>query len=460
MLAKRLAKHRLVFSGGLLATTLAHRAAAAAVPHPLIVATINAASAFAAVPTAATAGLVSAPVAVLTEGVLRAMFLTKLKIASVVLVVASLCGTAGLLTLHAGGDQALASPPASGAIDDAGFLVQKKPVIDAANSGATDVRGALKSLDIKKGLITLTVPAKVKGQPGEDKTFSLAKDVKVAVDDGRGMKSINYRAGALADLKEGTEILAAMSADQKEVVAIRAQGAAVAGVLKAVDVEKNTITITFRKKTPDDQDHTYIVAKDAKIVVDGKAGRFTELAAEALVTLKLSGDQKQVGMIVMEGPTVQGLLKAVDLVKGAITLTITKKGDPTGDDVVYAVAKDAKIFAYGKETGLKDLPMGGVLDVKLRSDRKMVGAIQAQTASVRGLVKAVDAGKNTVTVLVSSKTQPAEEKTFNVAKDAPIGLAGGKTGMLAELEKDRQVTLWLSNDQKQVVSISAGKASK
>ena len=55
------------------------------------------------------------------------------------------------------------------------------------------------------------------------------------------------------------------------------------------------------------------------------------------------------------------------------------------------------------------------------------------------------------------KWQPAEEKTFSLVKEAPIEIAAGKFGKLTDLEKDRTITLWLSLDQKAVVSVSTVK---
>jgi RNA polymerase sigma factor (sigma-70 family) len=78
MLAKRLARHGLGVSAGSLAGVLAQNATAA-VPTAVVLGTIKTASLVAA--GQATAGIVSAKVVALTEGVLRAMLLTKLKTA-------------------------------------------------------------------------------------------------------------------------------------------------------------------------------------------------------------------------------------------------------------------------------------------------------------------------------------------------------------------------------------------
>jgi RNA polymerase sigma factor (sigma-70 family) len=93
MLAKRLARHGLAVSGGTLAGVLLQSAASASVPTSVISSTIEAARLFAA-GQAAAASVISVKVAALTEGVLKAMLLTKLKTVLTVLLAVSLIGTA------------------------------------------------------------------------------------------------------------------------------------------------------------------------------------------------------------------------------------------------------------------------------------------------------------------------------------------------------------------------------
>jgi RNA polymerase sigma factor (sigma-70 family) len=95
MLAKRLARHGLAVSGGALGTLLSQCGVGAA-PPTVVSMTIKTATLVAAGKTVA-AGAVSAKVAALTEGVMKAMFLSKLKALMAVLVLAGgLGGTAGL----------------------------------------------------------------------------------------------------------------------------------------------------------------------------------------------------------------------------------------------------------------------------------------------------------------------------------------------------------------------------
>src|SRR5262249_30609313 len=88
LLAKRLARHGLAMPGGAVAAALSHSAASACVPAPLLRSTIQAATLVAA--NHAAAEVVSASVAALTEGVLKTIFLSRVKIATAVVLVVGL----------------------------------------------------------------------------------------------------------------------------------------------------------------------------------------------------------------------------------------------------------------------------------------------------------------------------------------------------------------------------------
>jgi RNA polymerase sigma factor (sigma-70 family) len=103
-LAQRLTRRGVTLSAGALATVLVEHATAS-VPPALGSAIVQAASLSGAAPALA-AGLISARVAALTEGVIKAMFLTPLKVFTAVLLVLGLVALAGLLN----GIQAVESP--------------------------------------------------------------------------------------------------------------------------------------------------------------------------------------------------------------------------------------------------------------------------------------------------------------------------------------------------------------
>jgi RNA polymerase sigma-70 factor (ECF subfamily) len=112
LLARRLARHGLPLSGGVLTALLAENAASAGVPVALVAATGTAAAALA--DGSAAAGVVSARVAILTTGVLQAMMRGKLRIvmAGTLLAVVAL-GVAGALLHRAWAERAAA--PGEGA---------------------------------------------------------------------------------------------------------------------------------------------------------------------------------------------------------------------------------------------------------------------------------------------------------------------------------------------------------
>jgi RNA polymerase sigma factor (sigma-70 family) len=97
LLAKRLARHGFAVAGGALAAALSPGAASACVPSPLVASTVKAATLLAA-GQAASAGLIPAQVAALTEGVLKTMLLTRLKMAMAVLLLAGILA-GGVATL-------------------------------------------------------------------------------------------------------------------------------------------------------------------------------------------------------------------------------------------------------------------------------------------------------------------------------------------------------------------------
>ena len=113
LLAKRLTRHGLSVSGAALAAALSQGEASASVPDSAVSSTIKVATLLAA--GQAAAGVVSAPVIALTEGVLKTMLLTKLKIASLVLALALCCGVG----LHLYGAQAAQPTPSPAAATSA-----------------------------------------------------------------------------------------------------------------------------------------------------------------------------------------------------------------------------------------------------------------------------------------------------------------------------------------------------
>jgi RNA polymerase sigma factor (sigma-70 family) len=113
LLAARLSQRGLVLSAAALAAALGHGVAFASVPAALVGSTMRAAASFAAGPAAAG---VPAKVAALAEGVLRAMLLSKLKVAATVVLLAALA----VLAVGSFAGPPAAAPPQAGAGKPAG----------------------------------------------------------------------------------------------------------------------------------------------------------------------------------------------------------------------------------------------------------------------------------------------------------------------------------------------------
>jgi RNA polymerase sigma factor (sigma-70 family) len=119
-LANRLARSGVLLSGAVVGTAPVQGMTSARVPASLVVSTVQAATAVAA-GHAATAGMISTEVVALTEGVVKAMRMTKLRtLTAAVLVVTLLGGGGGLLTYRTLGAERQPGPLAAGPDKQAG----------------------------------------------------------------------------------------------------------------------------------------------------------------------------------------------------------------------------------------------------------------------------------------------------------------------------------------------------
>jgi RNA polymerase sigma-70 factor (ECF subfamily) len=161
-LADRMARRGVVLSTGALTAALAE-AAASSVPPPLVTATVRGAVAWAAGPAAT--GAISTAVMTLTQGVLKTMFVTKLKFAAAaVLPLAAL--TAALLA-GAPGDGPK-KPATEGTLRAVAADAPKKPEVKA------EAKGAAKAVADAPPVVVKTVP-----QAGSDDVDLGLKEVRV-----------------------------------------------------------------------------------------------------------------------------------------------------------------------------------------------------------------------------------------------------------------------------------------
>jgi RNA polymerase sigma factor (sigma-70 family) len=440
-LARRLARHRVALSAGALAALLTRQAAA--VPAPLVMSTVKAATRLAA--GEAAAGVISAQVAALAEGVIKAMWITKLKIATALLLAAAVVGWGvGLLT-----QPALADKPAKVKKEgDRGKGDTGKGKKTAQKADPSIVHGVVKAVDTAQNTITIHLLDK---KQKVAKTFALAKEVQIFLEEGR-----KGQQGKLTDLAEGTGVTLKLSEDGKTVTAIAGRGPNVQGAVKAVDAGRHTITVAgkFGEKT-------YALGKDVRISrpsgKKGEQGQLADLVEGAPVSLQLSVNRQTVLAIAIHHPTLFAMVQAVDA--GKNTVTILTKSKEGAEEKTLPLGKEARIVLpdpKGGEGRLKDLAKGTSVTLNLSLDRQTIVAIFVHHPSLFGAVKAVDAGKNTLTV-TTKESGGLVTKTLTLAKGARIVLADPgdeKEGKLADLAEGTSVNVRLSLDRKTALEVT------
>ena len=209
MLAKRLTQRGVALSGGALAAVLSQKVAAAGVPSSVVSSTIKAASLFAA--GQVTAGIVSAKVAALTEGVMKTMFVAKIKsVLAVVLVVGLTLGGIGTGIGLSTNPVAVAQQPSTGS-DDAknpDDMEKPKPGDNKQAKNTAFRRVRLVELDAKASVMTADVvsdrandTAKAPGiKPGTVRLINVPIAADVTITD----RKKNLK---LSDLKPGNVLL-------------------------------------------------------------------------------------------------------------------------------------------------------------------------------------------------------------------------------------------------------------
>jgi transcriptional antiterminator Rof (Rho-off) len=267
-------------------------------------------------------------------------------------------------------------------------LSADQKVVDSIIAEEPMVRGVLKTVDAKKNTLSLSMQAG-RERAAEEQSYVLAADAEILVDDGRGRRHL-LREGKIEDLTEGAIVTVRLSLDKKQIRAVLAEGATLSGIIKAVDAEKRSLTLTVRPARGDDagEEKTVALAKEALVLIDDGKGRRLSLKEAKLadvpvgstVMAKLSVDQRFVMLLKAEGPSVFGLLKSVDADKRTITIAIPK-GRDNPEEKTLTLAKDARVTFNGAETKLGDLKAtdnGPLIHLRLTLDQQTVQVVTAR----------------------------------------------------------------------------------
>jgi RNA polymerase sigma factor (sigma-70 family) len=293
LLRTRLVRRGLGPTAVLVAAAWPSAQAAASVPISLMASTIKAANQFAA--GQATAGLISAKVAALTEGVLRTMLFTKLKIATAVLLVA----VAGL---------------------GAGGVLYETQAAETAKAQNHIERRTQNQANL---------------EASSDQRLPTPRD----------RAGVTFRA-----FIEGNAFW----------------------TLTDVDTKNNTISMNWADRM---SLAGLVVAADAKVLVDGKEGRLTDLKMGMWITPRMAAGKPLITMIVATTKEVD--LYVLNAVNTENSTIIVRLGN---FNVTLPVAKDAMIVIRDKESTLADLRTGMPISLKLEpvGDQMATTSIRAE----------------------------------------------------------------------------------
>jgi hypothetical protein len=233
-----------------------------------------------------------------------------------------------------------------------------------------------------------------------------------------------------------------------------------------VDADKQTIAITMGERR---EAVSLKVDPDARLVLNGRAGKLADFTVGTRVTVMLSLDKSTVLAITSLGrggedrPAVPrreaeaeasrlpgGILFSVDVTKG--TIEVVSGGEDNPILQTYALAENARAYiamerVNSSEIKIASLPKATRVRLKMTEDKK-VSAIEVVPPMLRVQIKSVDAGKNTLTY-----ASEREEKTLEVSKDVAIQGSRRDGAKLEDITPNSRVVLMLTPDRNRVVGI-------
>jgi RNA polymerase sigma factor (sigma-70 family) len=367
LLGRRLRRHGIVLGVGGVAA-LAGEAAAA--PAALTAATTAGALSVAAGQTAG----VPAHVLILTEGVLKAMTINKLKVAAAVLLSLAVLGMGvGVLSRPALADKPAVAPaePPKGGDKQSKDAKDVKGAKEGKEEAGTTVTVAVQAVDAGKHTLTAVSGNKKEQQ---EKTYELAKEVRVILNDGL-TKGDKGKEGSLADVTPGRSAELQLTPGGKVVSAITLRPWHQHASVTKVDADKRTVTIAWKSKDGTGET-TYTLAKGARVLLSdelvkgGKEeeGKLADLREGTMVFVLVSVvDPKTALEVRPSGRTLQGELKGADAGNGTITLTVKEEGGLV--DKTLTLVKGARVSIDsdkgGREAKLSDLTTGSRVIVRL-----------------------------------------------------------------------------------------------
>jgi RNA polymerase sigma factor (sigma-70 family) len=450
----RLSRRGVALSASALLGLLAAQANAAVVSASLVTSTVQAGMAFAAGPSGA--GLVAAPVLVLAKGGLQAMFLTKLKCAAIVSMFLGLLGLGAGVWTH----QAWADPAEIITAQD-----QPAPAPAAPQNPEEAIRKALE--EFKKKQEEALIPRKAEDgrreQPEREGDENRRRDVGRGQDGkngrdgedgqgGKGGKGGQGGQGGLNQPREGDPIRRDGDAPRDPNVRRDGDAPRDPNVRRDGDAPRDP-----NVRRDGDAPRDPKAPRDGDVPRDPKAPRDGDVPRERPDNVR--GDERRDA--VRARPGGYGVVQAVDAANQTLTIAVRRDGDQGPVEETYAVIKDAEVKLDGENRQLADVPVGSQITIYFRDERKNVVGIRGEGPSVFGIIRAVDAAKNTIT-LAGGDNRP--DQTYELAAGVKVLIPAGDERAalerkLTDLEPGSRIQLKLSIDRKKVRAINIGRGN-
>ncbi len=325
--------------------------------------------------------------------------------------------------------------------------------------------GLVKDIDLKIGTLTITSLR----DGGGEQTYSLAaKDLKVGTTYGDEFK--------LADVVPGMRVY--LQLKDLDVAALRVANPYIPAFLNRIDGDKRTVEARAERAIVH-----YNVAADAKLMINGKSVKLSEVPVEEKLFLTLTFDKKTIlalhnvkGAVRRDGdrpkevrpgaekpkdrePERPRLLTAnatvidVDASKSTVSVLLGREGDLKIQTLT--IAKDVKIKVIFDERPVQELTVAELTKplqatVQMSDDGKSITTLTVLAPLTRGAVKAIDAAGKKITLI----NEVREEKTYDLDAAVVVRLQGRGDGKLADVAPNTSVLVGLSPDRQRVIAIT------
>ncbi len=210
------------------------------------------------------------------------------------------------------------------------------------------------------------------------------------------------------------------------------QAPSVQGVVTAIDVGKNTITVRvpLNDGTKQTKEETFTIGQGVKVLLADTVnktdplpeGKLADLSEGTGVNVQFDADKKNVVTVTARGPALVAEVKSFDAASSTLTVVTKDKQGQTEKsltlipNIKVLMNEGLKKGDPDKEGKLDDLKEGVFVSVQLSVDQKKALGIRLQPRTLSGTLVGHDVGNKTITI--SSKGDG--DRTFTVANDATL----------------------------------------